>query len=213
MRIMAARHNALTAIACATLFVQAGCVTAVQPIGAWSRPLDLELKADSLKGTRVSVRCGRIEKDAQIRERNASICRYLGETLKEIGAELVPVNSDGRAVELTVWYLDQPEFESQSSGVAGWAFFASGGLTPEISTASSHAELRITDSRGVVLSKAPLELVEIKAFGWLALTSFLTQKRTPKTRQAELERNFLRFVQNQVYSQSLRRRIARGEEI
>ncbi len=189
------------------------CASTTQPIGDWARPSDLELDSSSLEDTRVTVKCGRLKGEKIEEELGSEICSALKTALANIGAQDVSgdVANDKRA-DLTVWYLDTGTTTTKSNWVSDVAFYFTGGLVPIISTSTAEAELRVTDSRGAVLDRSQMRVDEVRSFGWLSLASQMTRGKR-LVRKKDIERRFFRFVQNRVYSQAVRLRLAKGEEI
>ncbi len=216
--IWLARIRAIVLLGCAafTLFSVGGCATYLQPIGEWARPSDLRLSENSLKGIRVAVRCGDIEDNGSIREVNKRVCRMLAKSLQEIGAEIVDANLDfsqetvGRA-DLNLWYLNTGKSEGSFSIPAYYAFLFTSFIVPSISSYRTEAEIRVTDQKGALLDQTNLAIEHTQAFGWWALTTGLTQEKSAGRRQRDIEAQFLRFVQNRVYSRSLPLLAQRGK--
>lgn len=185
----------------------AGCATVVHPgadeAGAWARPADLRLRFDSLRDVVVRVACARLRDDGSYVVRPSQACQGLTAAMREVGATVVK-KDDELEPEYTLLYLDG---ESRSEG-CGWmsiATWLSSGIVPCTSLDWSVGELRLLDSRGVVLSKAPLRLKTVTVFGWAALGSRVFYGREQRRREKQLQKRFVRYAQNFFYSGTVAR--------
>jgi hypothetical protein len=177
----------------------------VVPVGDWGRPADLHLTEDSLKGVTLSVRCGRVYEDGKLHERTYPLCQALERQMEAIGAMIA--GRDDRA-DFTLWYVEKGATQADSSGLSTLAFSLSGGIIPGISSRPSAAELRVSDSRGVLLETAPLKIENIQIFGWGALIAYY--QKTENQQKREVGAKFFQFARNRVASQALRLKFAGG---
>jgi hypothetical protein len=190
-----------TALICAGLILLQGCATQFMAMGEWAEPSDLHLNEHSLSGVKVSVRCSHMDKAGTITPQSYPICPGLARHLIGLGAEALANDQPG--ANLTVWYIEEGVVDKQISAgsVAGLIFTA--GIVPMVSSATSRVELRITDSRGVVLERHQLTASKVRVFGWSAW--FALGK---KARQKELGQKFYQFVKNRVVSQAVDQKLA-----
>ena len=145
------------------LLVLSGCATKMVAVGDWGRPSDLNLPQSALAGVRITVRCGALDHAGQITDRYFKLCLSLENTLKTLGAQLVPASEAG--ADFTLWYLDRGVSEKRGSALSFAAFCLSFGILPYVSSSASEAELRVTDSRGVILNQIPLRVEAVRGAG------------------------------------------------
>lgn len=190
-------------------FVLSGCISLLQPVGDWARPSDLGLDEQSLTGVKVGVRTGLLTKTGEVKERPLKVRSTLVLALQSLGAEVIGANQ-GPGPDLTLWYLEQGVGDSHSSMTSEIGFLLTGGILPWISSREVAGELRVTDQRGVLLGQQATKLVDVQAFGWLALIHVFNRSETSRQRRRAIAASFRRSVQNLVYSQSVRVRLAKG---
>jgi hypothetical protein len=194
------------AAACAGLILLQGCATQFMAMGDWAEPSDLHLNEHSLDKVKVSVRCSHMDnKTGTITTQSYPVCPGLSRHLAAMGAEVVKPDEAG--AQLTVWYIEEGVVDKQVSAgsVAGLIFTA--GIVPMVASATSRVELRISDSRGVILERHQVMASKVRVFGWSAWLAL-----GKKARQKELGQKFYTFVKNRVVSQAIEQKLAVPEE-
>ena len=187
------------------MLVLASCVTRLETVGDWSRPSELSLSRNYLKGIKIQVQCGMIDKRDRLLARRYPICRDLQDLLNDSGAIIVGStdpsfpNSDA---DLHFFYLDTGKVESSQSGLALAGFIFTGGLVPLVFTGASEAEFRIVDKRGITIDRAPMKIAQIRAFGWGALGGLFGPSLSAQKK--EVSQIVFHYAKNRLASQALR---------
>lgn len=185
----------------AAVFLQ-GCATQFMAMGDWSQPGDLHLNNESLADVKVSVRCGREDAAGTYTDAKIRLCAGLERHLASLGATIVPPSQSG--AQLTLWYIERGVIEKHSNGasVAGMLFTV--GISPMVKTATSQAEIRVSDSKGAILERQTATITKVRVFGWSAWTAL-----DKKWRERELGQKFFDFVKNRVVSQAIDLKLAK----
>ena len=180
-----------------------GCATQFVAVGDWGQPSDLHLNEESLAGVKIGVRCMKMQKNGEIASQNYPLCKGLERHLAALGAKIVGKDEPG--ADLTLWYVEQGVVDKLISGgsVVGLIFTA--GIVPMVSTATSRAELRVSDAKGVILERETLEASKVRVFGWSAWIGL-----GHRSRERDFGKKFYNYAKNRLVSQAINLKLAQS---
>lgn len=201
----------------------AGCASVVVPVGEWSRPVDLVLNNESLKGVRVAVRCGRPGPRGELVEGGIGICGSLALALEQAGAEIVPAlglerpSEDGApprasAPDYELTFTELGSVESSVSVYSQAAFTFSNGLLSWVSSSASEAEMSLRDNKGSLLERSPMRIEEVQVFGLSALVARVRNPGVSERRSFAAAEAFYDFARNRIRSRVVGRELALRRE-
>jgi hypothetical protein len=192
------------------------CVTYVYPQGKWVEPVDLTIKKDSLTGVVVKVTC-KNKSGGDISGGEA--CRFIKKTIGYMSADGdglqeqrgqdsaqgVTANEQGKPADIVVTYREV----DSDTGMCGWSLIGmllSGSVFPCQAEATSQASLTVLNLRTSRERTWPLKVLVRRYYGIGALAGLLSDIGKPLNRkeyQRQQAVNFMKFVQNKVYTASV----------
>jgi len=187
------------------MILTAGCATQFVAMGDWADPSDLHLNDQSLAGVKLSVRCNHMDKQGIMQAQNYPLCQGLERHLASLGAQIIPNTQSG--ADLTVWYIEEGVVDKHISAGSVIGLIATAYIIPMVSTATSRAELRITDNKGSVVEQESVSASKVRVFGWSAWLAL-----GKKSRQRDLGEKFYTYVKNRVVSRAVDLKLAKATE-
>jgi hypothetical protein len=191
------------ALGVVTLIFLPACTSQIVAVGSWAEPSNLNLNDTSLSGVKISVRCAQLRNPGGITEHSYPVCAGLERHLAALGAKIITKGQSG--ADLTLWYIEQGVIDKHTSGGSVIGYVFTSGLIPVVSTATSRAELRVSDSRGIILDDKTLDTAEIRVSGWAALLGV-----RQRARGRDLGKKFYQYAENRVVSQAIGLKLAQN---